>query len=154
MFFFLLRKNRNILRINMHPTTKITIYALLTIALVLILQDYIVILLLVIYIIHIFKTLVEKSFQSDKVNLNHYRQWKQQYLKSPEWKALKSKVLNRDNFTCQSCNTDGIPLEVHHITYQNFGNENLSDLVSLCRNCHQSIHDKHGYDYNKLYPLR
>lgn len=138
----------------MHPTTKITIYALLTIALVLILQDYIVILFLVIYIIYIFKTLVEKSFQPDKVNLNHYRQWKQQYLKSPEWKALKSKVLNRDNYTCQSCNSNGIPLEVHHITYQTFGNENLSDLVSLCRNCHQSIHDKHGYDYNKLYPLR
>ena len=99
------------------------------------------------------QTTVEQPIQPDKINLNHYRQWKQQYLKSPEWKALKSKVLNRDNYTCQSCNTNGISLEVHHITYQNFGNENLSDLVSLCRNCHQSIHDKHGYDYNKLYPL-
>lgn len=100
------------------------------------------------------QTTVEQPIQPYKVNLNHYRQWKQQYLKSPEWKTLKSEVLNRDNYTCQSCNTNGIPLEVHHITYQNFGNENLSDLVSLCRNCHQSIHDKHGYDYNKLYPLR
>ena len=100
------------------------------------------------------QTTVEQSIQPDKINLNHYRQWKQQYLKSPEWKTLKSKVLNRDNCTCQSCNTNGIPLEVHHITYQNFGNENLADLVSLCRNCHQSIHDKYGYDYNKLYPLR
>lgn len=100
------------------------------------------------------QTTVEQSIQPDRIDLNHYRQWKQQYLKSLEWKALKSKVLNRDNYTCQSCNTNGISLEVHHITYQNFGNEDLADLVSLCRNCHQAIHDKHGYDYNKVYPKK
>lgn len=99
------------------------------------------------------QTSVEQPIQPDKVNLNHYKQWKQQYLKSPEWKTLKSKVLNRDDHTCQSCNTNGTPLEVHHITYQNFGNEQLSDLVSLCRNCHQTIHDKHGYNYNTNYPI-
>lgn len=78
---------------------------------------------------------------------------KQAYLKSSQWQTLRKKVLKRDAYTCQSCQTSGIPLEVHHITYIRLGNENISDLVSVCRYCHQAIHDKYGYSHTTIYPI-
>ena len=78
---------------------------------------------------------------------------KQEYLKSSQWQTLRKAVLKRDSYTCQSCQTSGIPLEVHHITYIRLGNEDTSDLVSVCRDCHQSIHYKHGYSYLNTYPI-
>ena len=66
------------------------------------------------------------------------------YLKSPEWKKIRNSVLERDNFRCAVCgSTDG--LNIHHITYENIFNEqeNLSDLVTLCRKCHETIHSPH-----------
>lgn len=78
---------------------------------------------------------------------------KQTYLKSPQWQTLRKAVLKRDLYVCQSCKSSGVPLEVHHITYTRLGNELLSDLVSVCRDCHQSIHDQYGYDYSNTYPI-
>lgn len=78
---------------------------------------------------------------------------KQAYLKSSQWQALRKFVLKRDAYTCQSCRISGISLEVHHITYIRLGNEYTSDLVSVCRDCHQAIHNKYGYAYSNVYPI-
>lgn len=74
------------------------------------------------------------------------------YLNSPEWKRIRNSVLERDNFRCAVCGTS-TGLNVHHITYKNIFNEqeNLSDLVTLCRKCHKTIHSPHRrtvYQYN------
>ena len=63
-----------------------------------------------------------------------------EYLKSDEWKKLRKSVLRRDN---ELCICGGKATEVHHKTYARVGNEPLSDLVSLCRNCHQNVHDNY-----------
>lgn len=54
-------------------------------------------------------------------------------------KQLKERVRVRDNFICQIC---GIPelecksrLDIHHIDY-NKKNNNIDNLISLCRKCH------------------
>lgn len=61
------------------------------------------------------------------------------HLQSPYWKNIRKEVLERDNKSCQKCLV--APAEdVHHLTYLNFGNEKLEDLVSFCRNCHHSTH--------------
>lgn len=78
---------------------------------------------------------------------------KQAYLKSPEWNTLRKSILRRDNYTCQGCGITNVPLEVHHLHYRNFGMEKHSDLVAVCRECHQAIHDKYGYDYSDEFPL-
>ena len=78
---------------------------------------------------------------------------KKAYLASPEWDTKRKQVLERDLYACQGCGNTGIPLEVHHITYTNYGSESLSDLVTVCRPCHQSIHDKYGYNYSDTFPL-
>lgn len=94
---------------------------------------------------------VKHTYKS--LDLNRHKLTKQDYLKSPQWQVKRKQTLSRDSYTCQQCNTSGIPLEVHHLQYTHFGDEPLSHLISLCRDCHQSIHNAYGYDYNHTFPL-
>lgn len=61
------------------------------------------------------------------------------YLASEEWRLLRKKVLERDRQTCQACLV-ATATQVHHLTYVRAGNEDLADLLSLCRPCHRGIH--------------
>ncbi len=63
-----------------------------------------------------------------------------EYLKSERWQNLRKSVLYRDK---ELCICGGKATEIHHKTYARLGNEFLSDLVSLCRNCHQYVHDNY-----------
>lgn len=65
------------------------------------------------------------------------------------WDVNKMKALKRDNFTCQICFKYGIKLNVHHIVFlSNFmatemdKAHDLSNLVTLCMGCHNSLHDR------------
>lgn len=64
-----------------------------------------------------------------------------EYLKSEEWKEKKMKRIEHDKYRCKLCGS-GKNLQVHHITYENFPNETIDDLVTVCRNCHIEIHEK------------
>jgi len=75
---------------------------------------------------------------------------KASYLNSPEWKALRAKRLSLDNHRCTVCNASS-KLECHHITYERLTMEKLSDVTTLCRSCHQKIHDRLGYDRATIY---
>ena len=65
------------------------------------------------------------------------------YLKSKHWEEVARQRLKIDRYTCQFCGSHGTqtnPLEVHHFSYKNLGNENpWTDLVVLCDSCHQGI---------------
>lgn len=63
------------------------------------------------------------------------------YLKTPEWAALRAKVLERDHYLCQGCLAAKATL-VHHFTYANVGNELCFELVALCHECHARAHGK------------
>jgi 5-methylcytosine-specific restriction endonuclease McrA len=63
----------------------------------------------------------------------------QQYLKSPEWRALRDQVLARDKYRCFECGAR-CALEVHHTTYKRIFQEHLDDLISLCPACHDDEH--------------
>ena len=62
-----------------------------------------------------------------------------EYLGSPEWMHKRLKVLNRDRYICQACLEKTAHI-VHHLTYAHIFNEPLFDLVSVCEECHKSIH--------------
>ena len=64
------------------------------------------------------------------------------YLKSHAWKTLRAKVIYRDGGRCKICGNAHRSLDVHHITYERFGNELLSDLVTLCDAHHKIIHSR------------
>jgi 5-methylcytosine-specific restriction endonuclease McrA len=60
----------------------------------------------------------------------------QDYLHTPEWRALRERALEQAEYRCQLCGAKG-RLELHHRNYhRNRGRERASDLTVLCRTCH------------------
>src|SRR4051812_39820826 len=64
------------------------------------------------------------------------------YLKSNHWKSLSRACRERDGHQCVWCGSTET-LDVHHITYERFGNERPEDLVTICRDCHKTRHAIH-----------
>lgn len=67
-----------------------------------------------------------------------------EYLKSDYWKRVSYMVKKEAGFKCSQCGSMK-RLEVHHLSYENKGDEmnHLEDLVCLCHNCHSK---EHGYE--------
>lgn len=65
-----------------------------------------------------------------------------QYLKSDKWGVKRNLILELDNYECKICSCTDL-LDVHHLTYDNIGNESECDLVTLCRNCHSRVSHYH-----------
>lgn len=67
-----------------------------------------------------------------------------EYLLSEDWKAKARQRAMIDGYKCcmcGSCGTSSNPLECHHISYRNiFREDTWKDLLTLCRNCHRSVH--------------
>ena len=63
------------------------------------------------------------------------------YLKSDDWRRKRYVVLKRDNWRCVYCGSRAT--QVHHIKYAkyNIGREPIDWLVSVCKSCHDSMHD-------------
>ena len=77
-----------------------------------------------------------------------------EHLMSDKWKQTKLTRLLIDNFKCQQCNKP-ITAETshcHHITYQNLRDEGMKDVVSVCPQCHNDIHEFYGKNAGR-YPL-
>jgi 5-methylcytosine-specific restriction endonuclease McrA len=66
----------------------------------------------------------------------------EEFLKSFYWRAVKAYFLSFMGAYCRECRRKGIPLDVHHTSYEHHGNEhrNLEDLKVLCRECHGKRH--------------
>jgi len=62
------------------------------------------------------------------------------YLKTRKWNSLRLMVLRRADYKCESCGNSGVILHVHHLTYERWRKECLSDLKALCIPCHNSEH--------------
>ncbi len=73
----------------------------------------------------------------------------QAYLNSNEWQETRQRIFKRDNFRCVKCGCSK-NLQVHHITYENLGEEKEADLATLCDKCHNSIHSLTTNDYLAL----
>ena len=74
--------------------------------------------------------------------MNYY-----QYLKSDLWKQKKAQFWASGYFKkgkyCMACKAKNLPLEVHHRSYKRLFKEHLTDLMALCRKCHQTVHNYH-----------
>lgn len=74
----------------------------------------------------------------------------QTYLKSSHWQEIRKKVFKEYGYRCDQCGSTK-NLHIHHITYENLGEEDISDLVPLCENCHKKLHDPNdSIDYLML----
>lgn len=64
-----------------------------------------------------------------------------EYLKTDHWKNIRQQAFTHYGAACCLCNSKR-QLNVHHRSYDNLGEEPMSDLIVLCRNCHAKFHDK------------
>jgi 5-methylcytosine-specific restriction endonuclease McrA len=63
-------------------------------------------------------------------------------LSRAEYYALRCRVLERDGWRCQHCSASK-DLQIHHLRPRSrLGNDELSNLISLCANCHGLHHGK------------
>lgn len=82
----------------------------------------------------------------DALKENYDTYWWQQYktyLQTSSWKDKRLLALKRDNNTCQCCMLRPAT-EVHHETYRYVdfkGGEPLFDLISMCEECHDTLHE-------------
>jgi 5-methylcytosine-specific restriction endonuclease McrA len=60
--------------------------------------------------------------------------------RTKEWAILKRQVHRRDGYCCRLCGASDVELHVHHCTYENYMQERLEDLITLCRSCHERCH--------------
>jgi hypothetical protein len=66
-----------------------------------------------------------------------------EYIHSNLWKARASAYKRARGYRCETvgCNCFN-NVSVHHRNYKRLGRELDSDLICLCRNCHETIHNK------------
>ena len=65
-------------------------------------------------------------------------------LLQPEWFALRQKVLERENSTCQVCGATEKTLNAHHKKYirgRLAWEYHMSNFLLLCEDCHADAHD-------------
>lgn len=61
-----------------------------------------------------------------------------EYLRSPHW--LDTRRAYYASELPQRCMCGEADIDLHHMTYERIGSEELTDLVPLCRRCHQMVH--------------
>lgn len=64
-------------------------------------------------------------------------------LKDPRWQKKRLEIFNRDNWTCQECDSTKNELHIHHKKYiqgiKPWEYEN-SLLITKCKKCHTNSH--------------
>jgi 5-methylcytosine-specific restriction endonuclease McrA len=63
-----------------------------------------------------------------------------EYRKQPEWQVRRTATLARAGYRCQVCAEHDDRLDVHHNTYDRYGDEAPFDLIVLCAPCHELFH--------------
>jgi len=74
------------------------------------------------------------------------------YRHSKKYQEWRSKVFERDNFTCQECGKVGGSLNAHHIkTFKDYPSLrfDVSNGITLCEKCHKELHKRLRKNGNK-----
>jgi hypothetical protein len=85
-------------------------------------------------------------------------------LKDPRWQRKRLEILEAAGWKCEACNSNNVPLHVHHKFYQRGlapWEYRAGALVSLCSSCHEEIEELsrlflstlHGKDFPALIDL-
>jgi len=109
-----------------------------------------------------FKTIfIDNNFSKDNIiddeskeaSVEQIKEWRKldysDYLKTEHWQEVRQRALKIGKHKCALCSSTE-KLNVHHNTYENFGNEQIEDLTVLCHNCHSKYHNKENYTENNI----
>ena len=69
-------------------------------------------------------------------NMEFYRQ---KIKARKEWPIFCYLVLDRADFICEICR-EKKATQVHHLTYERWGNELDEDIIAVCVDCHTGEH--------------
>jgi 5-methylcytosine-specific restriction endonuclease McrA len=81
----------------------------------------------------------QRHVRIQKQEQAEHRRWYDQYRKSPRWQTNRRAVMERAQGLCEGCRRRPAT-EVHHLTYDNVGNEFLWELKAVCSHCHRRCH--------------
>ena len=95
---------------------------------------FLIILIIMVIRYYFRKAIFEKR---RKKRRDYYRN---DYLKSDDWRRKRYVVLKRDNWQCVHCSNRAT--QVHHKRYAkyNIGKEPIKWLESVCDSCHDELH--------------
>ena len=62
-----------------------------------------------------------------------------EYMASERWTLTKVTYFAAEGHTCLGCKASN-NIDLHHLTYRHFQNEWWTDLIPLCRPCHERVH--------------
>lgn len=74
--------------------------------------------------------------------------WSQMSEYPSDWNSRRKRVYKRDNYRCQKCGNKGgrrgnTEVHAHHIKPKSKGGSHrLSNLTTLCKDCHNKVHSK------------
>lgn len=77
---------------------------------------------------------------------------------TPEWERVKERAKKRDQYRCQHCGVHEayyrkVDLHVHHILpVKDGGGNGLENLITLCKTCHDQVHEHAPNDVKRLTP--
>ena len=77
-------------------------------------------------------------------DLSEERQWRTiyvSYLQSEAWRMRSAAAIKRDGNVCMNCKRSRGVLQAHHLTYDRLACERPSDLKTLCKPCHDALHE-------------
>lgn len=75
----------------------------------------------------------------DENRASWWRQY-ERHLSSNKWQKTRIQVFRRAYWTCECCHK-ARATQVHHLSYEHVGCENLSELLAVCVACHDEIHE-------------
>lgn len=67
------------------------------------------------------------------------------YMASREWALKRQEIRARSAQKCERCKRREMT-SVHHLTYERLGRELLSDLLAVCKPCHEWLSGKSDID--------
>lgn len=85
------------------------------------------------------KDIADTSASQRRIAAKHHYRFK--YLKSEHWSNLRIEKLASVDACCKNCGRRDLSNDVHHLNYRNLYDVTLSDLVVLCRECHDLAHE-------------
>jgi len=88
-----------------------------------------------------YETIIQRHVEAQKVQGSEWWSRYNTYLETPEWRAKRTKVLKRTGGLCEGC-SERAATQVHHLTYAHVFEEFLFELVALCNECHERIHQE------------
>ena len=69
------------------------------------------------------------------------------YIQSKEWKTFRQHAIEAAEHKCQMCSDPAHRFELHHLNYDNWGKEELKDVLVLCHNGHKELHREANEEY-------